>query len=82
VNGEQMENNKKMVAAISAVISYISQEQSMTSLAAAGEAAGGQARGFSAPAAPVKIWGLSGRQAQMQLRNQMQLKSFHGANFR
>ncbi|OQY08139.1 MAG: hypothetical protein B6I22_01670 [Desulfobacteraceae bacterium 4572_123] len=75
-----MEENKKMVAAISAVMSYISQEQSMT--VEAGDAAGGQVPGFSAPAAPVKMWGLSGRLARMQMRNQMQLKSFHGARLR
>jgi len=75
-----MEKNKKMVAAISAVMSYLHQEQSMTT--EAGEAAGGPVPGFLAPAAPVKMWGLSGRLAQMQLRNQMQLKNFHGARLR
>jgi len=75
-----MEENKKMVAAISAVMSYISQEQSMT--VEAGDAADGQVPGFSTPAAPVKMWGLSGRLAQMQMRGQMQLKSFHGARLR
>ena len=28
------------------------------------------------------LWGISGRQAQMQLRNMMQLKAFHGLKVR
>lgn len=77
-----MEKNKKMVAAISAVMSYINQEQSVTPQAMPGEVADGRIRGPLAPAAPAKMWGLSGRQAQMQLRNQMQWKGFHGARLR
>jgi hypothetical protein len=29
-----------------------------------------------ATAAPVKLWGMSGRQAQMQMRNMMQMRTF------
>ena len=72
-----MTKDKKMVAAISAVMSYINQEQAVPAQATA-EAA----PGFFAPAPPVKMWGLSGRQAQMQFGNQMQLKMFHGARLR
>ena len=72
-----MTKDKKMVAAISAVISYINQEQAMSAQPTA-EAA----PGFSVPAPPVKMWGFSGRQAQMQFGNQMQLKMFHGARLR
>ena len=64
-----------MAAAISAVMSYIKTEeeilcmQAMTSMPDAGTDAG--------PLAPVKLWGISGRQAQMQMRNMMQMKAFH-----
>jgi len=30
----------------------------------------------------INLWGLSGRQAMMQMRNQMQMRGFHGARFR
>ena len=30
----------------------------------------------AAPTAPLKVWGLSGRQAQMQMRSMMQMKTF------
>lgn len=30
------------------------------------------------PPTPLNTWGMSGRQAQMQLRNLMQIKAFHG----
>ena len=72
-----MTKDKKMVAAISAVMSYINQEQAMTAQPTAETAPG-----FSAPVPPVRMWGLSGRQAQMQFGNQMQLKMFHGARLR
>ena len=72
-----MTKDKKMVAAISAVISYINQEQAMPVQTTA-EAA----PDFSAPVPSVKMWGVSGRQTQMRFGNQMQLKMFHGANFR
>ncbi|NJL58463.1 MAG: hypothetical protein HC887_01215 [Desulfobacteraceae bacterium] len=36
----------------------------------------------SAPAPPVKLWGISSRQDIMQMRNLMQMKSFHGPKFR
>ena len=68
-----MENRKKKAAAISAVISYIKTEeevaftQSMPPIE-------------QVPPAPVsfKLWSISGRQAQMQNRNLMQIKGFHG----
>ena len=33
------------------------------------------------PPAAINLWGLSGRQAMMQMRNQMQMRGFHGARF-
>ena len=68
-----MELQKKQAAAIAAVTLYLKSEQ---------ESAGRQA--MFAPAqpsaagatGPLKVWGLSGRQAQMQMRSMMQMKTF------
>ena len=69
-----MENKKKKAAAISAVISYIKTEEealSMQPIAAADHAP------YSSAPVQLKLWGISGRQAQMQMRNLMQMKAFH-----
>ena len=69
-----MESKKKIAAAISAVTHYIRTEQEavyMQSLAAAPDKEVPAAAGE-----PVKLWGMSGRQAQMQMRNLMQMKTF------
>ncbi len=68
-----MDNKKKITAAISAVMNYIKTEEEI-----------GGARPMLVPAsvpepsASVNLWRTSGRQAQMQMRNLMQLKTFHG----
>ncbi len=68
-----MEDKKKRVAAVSAVMEYIQKEEDQKS---------------QRLLPPVEfsninnLWGISGRQAQMQLRNMMQLKAFHGLNIR
>ena len=68
-----MEDKKKRVAAVSAVMEYIQKEEDQKS---------------QQELPPVvflnvnNLWGISGRQAQMQLRNMMQLKAFHGLNIR
>ncbi len=70
-----MENRKKIAAAISAVMSYIQTEEEaicMHSMAAPSVEPVPEAYA----AAPVKLWGMSGRQAQMQMRNMMQMKTF------
>ena len=70
-----MENGKKTAAAMSAVIQYIQTEEEavyMQSLALPPE----EPATPVAAAAPVKLWGVSGRQAQMQMRNLMQMKTF------
>jgi len=80
MSGEIMVLDKKMAAALAAVTQYIQSEEEM----AVARAAAGR-RGVAAPAgppAPVKLWGISGRQAMMQMRNLMQLRGFHGARFR
>jgi hypothetical protein len=70
-----MKDNKKVIAAIAAVMDYIRMEQDALRL---------QAAEFGIPAAPVaplppaavNRWGLNGRQVQMQMRNLMQLRIF------
>ncbi|HIJ57065.1 MAG TPA: hypothetical protein HPQ03_13215 [Deltaproteobacteria bacterium] len=67
-----MEDKKKRVAAVSAVMEYIRKEED-------------KLRAAPSPAEVSNsnnLWGISGRQAQMQLRNMMQLKAFHGVKVR
>ena len=71
-----MTDDKKVTAAIAAVMSYIQDE----------EALGMQAAMYGMPQAPaasaamaaniIKPWGMSGRQAQMQMRHLMQMRTF------
>lgn len=68
------ENNKKLVAATSAVLKYIQQEEEEIYTQPCPAAA-------HAPSVKLRLWGLSGRQAQMQMRNLMQMKAFHGSKF-
>jgi hypothetical protein len=73
-NSEQ--NRKKLVAALTAVAYHIHSEQEIiASQMAQGPPA---APSLSASGSSIKLWGASGRQDQMQLRMQMQLKAFHG----
>jgi len=68
-----MENSKKIAAAISAVMDYIKTEEEIVCMQAPPRAL------EPPPATPVppKLWGMSGRQAIMQMRNLMQAKAFH-----
>jgi hypothetical protein len=67
-------NNKKLVAATSAVLRYIQQEEEIIYTQPCPAAAHN-------PSVKLRLWGLSGRQPQMQMRNLMQMKAFHGARF-
>lgn len=70
-----MGDNKKKVAAISAVMSYLRQEEEAFALQQLHAA-----HGISHPAASQvesNAWGKSGRQAQMQIRNLMQMKALY-----
>ena len=67
-------NNKKIVAAISAVTRYVQQEEEIIYMQPSPEA-------VYTPSVKFRPWGLSGRQAQMQMRNLMQMKAFHGTKF-
>ena len=69
-------NDKRKAAAMSAVLHFIRTEQEAAAMMAA-QPAGATQIPLSTPA-PVgaKPWGLSGRQAQMQMRNLMQMRTF------
>ena len=70
-------DNKKMAAAMSAVMTYIKTEEEqayMQSIAAAARR--------SRPRPAINLWGVSGRQDQMQMRGMLQMKSFHGSKLR
>ena len=70
-----MENKNKKVAAISAVMSYIKTEEEAFSMQPAVVA---DRADFVSKQVSLNLWGISGRQAQMQMRNLMQMKAFHG----
>jgi hypothetical protein len=70
-----MENKKKAAAAIAAVMNYITTEEEAICIQSMATPA---LTPSPAPyaAAPMKLWGTSGRQAQMQMRNLMQMRTF------
>ena len=72
-----MENTKKISAAVSAVMNYVKTEEEAICIQslAVSEVEPAQAA-YAAAMAPVKLWGMSGRQAQMQMRNMMQMRTF------
>lgn len=70
-----MENKSKKVAAISAVISYIKTEKEVFSMQPAVVT---DRDDFVSRQVSLSLWGISGRQAQMQMRNLMQMKAFNG----
>ena len=67
-----MNDQKKITAAISAVMSYMEEEAVSMAPPEISEPAPRRV-----PIAPGSFWGVSGRQAQMQTRSLMQLKAFH-----
>lgn len=72
-----MANVRKATAAVAAVLQYIKTEEEAIAMQSAMQAAVPQMPRFApTPAPAVKPWGVSGRQAQMQLRNLMQLRTF------
>lgn len=71
-----MENSKKKAAAIAAVMGYLRNEEDMIRMQAM------SAQPMPEAPAQIKLWGLSARQAMMQTRNLMQLRTFHGSRLR
>ena len=73
--GETMESRKKIAAATTAVMNYITTEEEAVCIQTiAAPAVEPVPEAYAA--APVKLWGMSGRQTQMQMRNMMQMKTF------
>ena len=70
-----MTDEKKVTAAIAAVMSYIQDEEAISMQAAMSGMPRAPAAS-AAIAADIKPWGMSGRQAQMQMRNLMQMRTF------
>jgi len=71
-----MENTKKISAAISAVMNYIHTEEEamyVQSMAAPSIVPAAEACAVTPPA---RLWGVSGRQTQMQMRNMLQRRAF------
>jgi len=64
------DQEKKMAAAMAAVATYMSQEQQAARQAMAAAPA-------KAPRIELNLWGQSGRQTMMDLRNLMQLKALN-----
>ena len=77
-----MNYKKKKMAAVSAVMNYIKTEEEAVCAQAMAATAAAQAPSVSTPAVPLKLWGISGRQALMQMRGMMQLRTFQGSRFR
>ncbi|MDA8140809.1 MAG: hypothetical protein M0036_19345 [Desulfobacteraceae bacterium] len=86
------DKEKKMAAALAAVSAYLQQEEEylarQTAAAAPSlsrdedriqpfPAAAPASSQKTAPAPALNLWGQSGRQSMMQLRNLMQLRGFH-----
>ncbi len=68
---------KKKIAAVSAVLAYIKEEEDAVS-AITMQRKRSQRTLIQGLQSQMNIWGVTGRQAQMQLRNLMQAKAFHG----
>jgi hypothetical protein len=72
--------NKKKIAAASAVLAYIKEEEEIAG-AMAMQAQAGAREPLASTYPQVSMWGMNGRQTQMQLRSMMQLKVFHGVRY-
>lgn len=71
-----MTDDKKVTAAIAAVMSYIQDEEAVCAQAAMSGMPQAPAAAAVSAADIIKPWGMSGRQAQMQMRNLMQMRTF------
>ena len=72
-----MGNDPKTAAAIAAVVQYLKTEEEAIAMQSAMAAAAPQMPIVDRQPAPaIKPWGVSGRQAQMQMRNLMQMRTF------
>jgi len=74
-----MENSKKKAAAISAVMAYIKTQEEAVAMQPVSVL---NQVGFASNQVPLNLWGVSGRQAQMQIRNLMQMKTFQRQSYK
>ena len=74
-----MENKKKKAAAISAVMSYIKTEEEAVSMQPAIVT---DSADFGSRQVSLNLWGINGRQAQMQMRSLMQMKAFQKQSYK
>ena len=70
---------KKTAAAISAVMAYIKTGEEIAAMQTADQI---QPEEPEVPAASLNLWGISGRQAIMNMRSMVQMKSFHRSKLR
>ena len=71
-----MENKKKIAAAVSAVMNYIHTEEEAICIQSMATPTIEPVLDALAATPPVRLWGVSGRQTQMQMRNMMQWRTF------
>ena len=71
-----MKDNEKVTAAIAAVTHYMRMEEEATLMQQAAMAGMPQVPAAPAPLAAANLWGMNGRQTQMQMRNLMQMRTF------
>ena len=71
-----MDNQKKISAAIAAVMHYIQEEEAVLMQQTAMAGMPQMLSSVPAPTTGISPWGMNGRQTQMQLRNLMQLRTF------
>jgi hypothetical protein len=71
-----MTDDRKKAAAIAAVMSYIQDEEALSMQAAMFGMPQAPAASAAMAANIIKPWGMSGRQAQMQMRHLMQMRTF------
>ena len=77
IDEKQRGYDLKTAAAIAAVLHYIRTEEEAIAMQSAMQASQPQMPWLARPPEPaVKPWGASGRQAQMQMGNLMQLRAF------
>ncbi|MFC1816591.1 hypothetical protein ACFL0M_11810 [Thermodesulfobacteriota bacterium] len=70
-----MDNDQKITAAIAAVMSHMKTEEMQRTQQHSRRHPAEDRRATAAPSTAMNIWGISGRQAQMQMRALMQMRA-------
>jgi hypothetical protein len=74
-----MSDRKKKIAAIAAVANYIKSEQEAFAFSMSQFSGTAPVTEIKETPLALNLWGISGRQQQMQMRSMMQMKAFHGS---